>query len=136
MSIARSYVCASRDRLVLVLGFLLFAGVAWSQTYAVFNVPGAVSTDAYSINDTGTLTGVYADAAGKTHSFVRTAAGQITAFDVPGATATNAQGVNVVGIVAGYYSDASGTHDAHLGLNFRHIGQLRDCLSRRIVDYR
>ncbi len=84
MSIQDSLVCAGKNRLALLLGFLLFATMGWSQTYAVFNVPGAVSTDAYSLNDAGTAAGVYADAAGKTRSFVRTAAGQIVAFDVPG----------------------------------------------------
>ena len=110
MSVATRMVCAEKNRLALLLGFLLFASVAWSQTYAVFNVPGAVSTDAYSMNDAGTAAGVYADAAGKTHSFVRTSAGQIVAFDVPGATTTAAQSINAGGMVTGYYSDASGTH--------------------------
>ncbi len=110
MSIQDSLVCVGKNRLALLLGFLLLATVSWSQTYAVFNVPGAVSTDAYGLNDAGTTTGVYADAAGKTHSFVRTAAGQIMAFDVPAATATAAQSINVGGMVTGYYSNASGTH--------------------------
>src|SRR5689334_21269220 len=110
MSIARSLMCAGRKRFLLLLGFLLFAGLAWSQTYAVFSVPGAITTDAYSVNDAGMATGVYVDAAGKTHSFVRTATGQITAFDVAGATATDAQSINVLGTVTGYYSDTGGTH--------------------------
>ena len=90
MSIARSLVFAGKNRLALLFGFLLFAGVARSRTYAVFNAPGAVSTDAYSMNDAGTVTGVYADVAGKTHSFVRMPARQIIAFERTAAGAHHA----------------------------------------------
>ena len=74
MSIATRLLCVTKNRLALLLGCLLVASAAWSQTYAVFNVPGAVSTDPYSINDAGTVTVVYSDAAGKTPGFVRTVA--------------------------------------------------------------
>jgi hypothetical protein len=55
-------------------------------TFVTFDVPGATSTNSNSINNSGTTTGHYTDAAGLTHSFLRTSDGAITPFDPPGAT--------------------------------------------------
>src|SRR5215472_1155574 len=73
-------------------------------TFVTFDVPGAISTDPNSINNSGAITGGYFDAGGLIHSFLRTSDGTITPFDAPGATCsptqnfcTAAYGINPAG---------------------------------------
>ena len=77
--------------------------------YTTLNVPGAILTDAYGINDAGQVVGLYIDNAGIAHGFVDTG-GIYTTLDVPGASLTEAYGINDAGQVVGLYQDASGPH--------------------------
>jgi probable HAF family extracellular repeat protein len=86
-------------------GFLLKNG-----SFSPITFPGAASTDAFKISNTGQIVGFYTDSSGVTHGFTRTAAGYQT-IDFPGATLTHALGVNVLGSIVGDYVDTSGhTH--------------------------
>lgn len=64
-----------------------------------------VSTQPLAINDAGVVTGIWSDQDGSGyHSFVRSAAGQITTFDaVPNDSSTVALSINTSGSVVGYY---------------------------------
>jgi hypothetical protein len=72
-----------------------------------FDVPGAVYTNPYGVNDSGQIAGCYTSSSD--HGFVD-AAGSFSAIDYPGATRTCAYGIdNGSGVVAGY--DVVGFYD-------------------------
>lgn len=77
-------------------------------TFTPFMVPGSTSTNAWDVNPRGDIVGVYVDAAGAIHGYVRTDAG-FTTIDVPGASATRAFGINARGDVVGTYTKAGAT---------------------------
>jgi hypothetical protein len=63
-------------------------------TLTSFDAPGAGTTElegtfATGINASGTITGIYSNAMGVTHGFIRTADGTFTAFDSPSAGSTS-----------------------------------------------
>ncbi|QWF72167.1 hypothetical protein KEF85_06875 [Methylomonas paludis] len=79
------------------------------STYTSLNVPGATAgtTDAYSINDSGQVAGIYKDANG-THGFVYNG-GSYTTINDPNATnGTYLLGIGNNGEVVGYYRDGIG----------------------------
>jgi uncharacterized membrane protein len=90
-------------------------------TITSFDAPGAATkqgrgTFAYSINDTGAITGNYSDNAdhgGMIHGFVRAADGTITTFDAPGvgtqlgSSGTMAFDINDAGLIVGAYEDSN-----------------------------
>jgi hypothetical protein len=76
-------------------------------TFTTFDVPGALPTQASSINTAGTITGNYYDASGFFHGFLRDSGGTFTTFDVPGALQTNPLDINTAGAVTGYCQDPS-----------------------------
>ncbi len=59
---------------------------------------------AHSINNAGDIAGTYGS--GLNHSFIRTAAGEITTFDVEDSANTFADGINESLQVSGYFDDA------------------------------
>jgi len=69
-----------------------------------------------SINAAGDIAGVYADASGIHHGFVRRSGGAMLTFSAPGAgtvggfPGTNPTSMSSTGDVAGFYTDASGVH--------------------------
>jgi hypothetical protein len=69
-------------------------------------VPGAGTTQANGINDSGTIVGSYSDANGQ-HGFARSAQGKITSFDVPQSSATAAISINNNGVIVGTYNDSA-----------------------------
>jgi uncharacterized membrane protein len=74
-----------------------------------FEVPGALSTAAWDINQDGVTVGVYRDAAG-VHGFQFDGT-DFGGIDFPGATATRVFGINTRGDMVGNYVDSSGkTH--------------------------
>jgi probable HAF family extracellular repeat protein len=80
------------------------AGMNHSSGY-----PGTV---AYGINDAGAVVGMYTDANGVSHGFVRTPAGVFITIDAQGAgtalyLGTTAFSINDAGAIAGYYLDAN-----------------------------
>lgn len=66
-------------------------------------VPGATGTLPLDINDHGVIVGRYGSA-GRTHGFLRDAAGVYTTIDFPGANFTVAAGLNDSGVVVGWYT--------------------------------
>ena len=95
-----------------------------SGTIATFDPPGVGTgtsliqgTLPFSMSPSGNaISGLYSDAAGVYHGFVRNTSGAISTFDVPGAgtagssafPGTNAFAVNDAGNLAGVYTDANG----------------------------
>jgi hypothetical protein len=93
-------------------------------TITPFDAPGASAagssvlpaTGAFSINDSGEITGFYVDASGVLHGFLRAPNGAISSFDAPGAgtagtslfPGTAGFGINDSGYITGTYADASG----------------------------
>jgi uncharacterized membrane protein len=74
--------------------------------FRTIDVPGAVHTALFDINDAGAAVGTYSDAAGG-HAF-RMEAGQFTPIAVPGARSTTALGINNAGQIVGQYVESAG----------------------------
>ena len=68
------------------------------------NVPGALMTTSYGINNAGSIVGSYFDSTGD-HGFLYTG-GQYTPIDPPGSMNTVAYGINDSGTVVGTYIDS------------------------------
>jgi probable HAF family extracellular repeat protein len=79
-----------------------------SYTFTTIDVPGAVVTAAFGINNRGQIVGVFGDATGG-HGFLWDGA-TFTTIDVPGATATFARGVNAAGQIVGQFDDGTMEH--------------------------
>jgi hypothetical protein len=94
------------DATATLVGFLRQPG---GQFVSVI-VPGAVSTQAYGINDCGIVVGVYGDGS-TAHGFYGRP-GNLHGFDLPGAVATFAQGINNEGRIVGRYGAADGVQHA------------------------
>jgi hypothetical protein len=88
-------------------------------TFTTFNAPLAGSmpnsnplegTFALAINPAGASSGVYVDANGMSHGFVRASDGTITSFDPSGSVFTNGatEGINPAGVISGAYTDSNG----------------------------
>jgi uncharacterized membrane protein len=88
----------------LALGTItLFASLtgrahATIYSFTTIDVPGATSTSAYGINDSGQIVGSYNN---NSHGFLDTA-GTFTTIDVPGAFITVASGINNSSQIVGY----------------------------------
>lgn len=90
-----------------------------AYTLTSFDAPGAGTgelqgTFVLGINASGVITGVYSNAMGVTHAFIRAADGTFTTFDAPdaGSTSPGFEGtipssINANGDVAGVYIDAN-----------------------------
>jgi hypothetical protein len=79
-------------------------------------VPGASSTIAFGINDSGTVVGTYTDGTGNaatTHGFIWRSNGTVvTGVDDPhGAGTTFINGINNEGDIVGFYTDSAGNTD-------------------------
>src|SRR3569832_159581 len=115
MPTADGYNVLAKRTASAVLGLslaLLCSTPAQCLSYAVFDVPGAESSDAYAINANGTVTGPYTNTGSNVpHGYMRDSLGNITTFDVKGATSGTApNGINDHGAVVGSYGDAAGMH--------------------------
>jgi uncharacterized membrane protein len=79
-------------------------------SFTTIDVPGASSTHAAGINDSGQIVGYFVDATG-THGFFLDVGGSLTTIDVPGASDTFALGINNSGQIVGSFdsSDAGPT---------------------------
>jgi hypothetical protein len=81
-----------------------------------FDYPGASSTIAYGINDSGTIVGYYGDANGWQHGFTLSGT-NYTTTNYPGALFTIANGINNTGTIVGYYGDTKGGTYAFLAVS-------------------
>jgi len=89
-------------------------GFVWRNgRFTSFEVPGSASgtTSASGVNDEGQVVGIYGDAVGNSHAFLRSR-GVYRTIDLPHSDSTLATGINEAGSVAGNYfpDDATGTH--------------------------
>jgi probable HAF family extracellular repeat protein len=80
--------------------FLLSRGL-----YTTLDFPSAKATQAYAINDAGSIVGSYLDSAIYQHAYLYQG-GVFTNIDFPGSQGTAAVGINNAGTVSGYYADA------------------------------
>jgi len=75
-----------------------------------FDVPGSNFTQAWDINPSEEIVGVFRDRTGEFHGFLLTG-GEFQTIDFPGAINTQALGINPAGDIVGFYIDSSGkTH--------------------------
>jgi len=91
-----------------VTGYATVDGIirAADGTVTSFEVPGAQATRPQSINDAGTVTGLYSDSSGThMHAFVRAAGGALSTFDGPDANNTTAVSINNKGEISGRYDN-------------------------------
>ena len=77
-------------------------------SFTTIDVPGASSTGANAINDSGQIVGSFDDATGA-HGFFLDVDGSFTTIDVPGASETFAIGINNSGQIVGFFG-ALGEH--------------------------
>jgi uncharacterized membrane protein len=73
------------------------------------NVPGAMATGPFKINDRRQVVGIYVDGESAVHGFLWDH-GDFTTIDVPGAAATAVYGINNRGQMVGFYVDADGAY--------------------------
>ena len=71
------------------------------------NVPDALGTVAFAINDRGQVAGYFISTSGAIHGFVKTGM-KFQDIDMPGAAVTIVTAINNSGSVAGYYVDTAG----------------------------
>ena len=82
---------------------------AQSYKFVTFDVPGAASTRANGINNSGQIAGTWTDGANHTHGFLRSADGStFTPVDPPNAVpdSIRVNGINNLGQVVGSYGEA------------------------------
>src|SRR5271157_4672682 len=89
--------------LIFTAALTMLAGEARADlyTFTTIDVPGAVTTDAFGINDAGQVVGTYQDASLIIHGFLL-AGGTITTIDRPGSSSTELTGINNSGQIVGY----------------------------------
>ena len=73
-------------------------------SFANIDFPNAMQTEAFGVNNSGSIVGLYADQLG-THGFLYQG-GSYTSLDYPGARATLAFGINDNNQISGYYTDS------------------------------
>ena len=95
---------------------LLFRGYlrAPSGAFTLFDPPGSQSTFPSAINPAWTVTGGFADSAGRGHGFLRAPNGTFTTFDPLGSTSTGATAINPAGTVTGVFIDVRGVFHGFL----------------------
>jgi uncharacterized membrane protein len=94
----------ARAAVAVLFGYALVAPVhgAATLTFTTIDVPGAVLTNAQGVNHQGDVVGVFNDAAGLQHGFLRSG-GQYRTIDFPNARSTFARGINDAGDIVGSY---------------------------------
>ena len=98
----------------LVLCFALaglFAVTAAAADVTIINVPFALETQAYGLNNRGDIAGFYKDTAGKQHGFLMRKGVLSYPIDAPvaGTTGTQIWGINEAGDMVGSYTAPTGT---------------------------
>jgi hypothetical protein len=104
------------------------AAVAPAQhlRFRTFNVPGATSTEPFSINDKGVFAGLYTDQAG-VHGFIQ-AGSHLARFNYPGSSDTTASSINNQGEVVGWYRGSHGPYRGFVRSPGGHFASFTDPL--------
>jgi len=92
--------------LAIPLVFFPHVALATEYTFTSIDVTNSTVTQAYGINNSGDIVGLYHDATGG-HGFLYVG-GSFTPTDVPGSSLTYAYGINNSGNIVGYYSGTTG----------------------------
>jgi uncharacterized membrane protein len=93
-----------------IAGLLMDRGLAYIAEEGVlstFSAPGAAKTEAWDMNPSGIVVGVFVDGASVSHGYVLED-GRFTPLDYPGATNTVAFGINARGDVVGGWDGLDG----------------------------
>jgi uncharacterized membrane protein len=85
----------------LVVAACLVSTTAMAAEFVSFTAPGAKSTQAVAINDSGTVVGFYS-VHGKRAGFLRAPDGTITTFTIAGLKDVIPAAINAAGWIAGY----------------------------------
>jgi uncharacterized membrane protein len=99
-----------------VIGLLMDSRQAFIQDRGVltaFGAPGAERTEAWDINPSGTIVGMFVDAAAVSHGYVLEGE-RYTTIDVPGAAGTVTFGINAGGDIVGGFTGADGQRRGYL----------------------
>jgi probable HAF family extracellular repeat protein len=89
-----------------------------SGRFTTLAFPGAATTQAFGVNDSGQVVGSYTTGTGNaavTHGFTWRA-GHYTSVDIKGDSSTTVNGVNDEGDLVGFYTDVKGNTDGFLAL--------------------
>src|SRR5438128_205871 len=111
-SLIRGFAASAAVISLLVLAVAAARADERSFVYSSIDFPGATFTQAFGINAGGEVVGVYRDATGKQHGFLRSGE-TFTSIDFPGAAATDARGIAPAGDIVGTYRQAG-----EPGINF------------------
>jgi uncharacterized membrane protein len=74
---------------------------------SLFDAPGSVRTEAWDINPSGTVVGLFEDSTSATHGYLRQGE-TFTTIDYPGAASTMVFGINAAGDLVGAAKDSTG----------------------------
>jgi hypothetical protein len=101
-----------------------FTSTKGTGKFIDINFPSGTGTEATGINDKGDVVGLYFDASGVQHGFVKKAGGKYQSIDVPGETSTTAWGINNAGQITVYAINSSGDYDSFIynGKTFKKVG--------------
>src|SRR5437764_14931362 len=93
--------------LALAAMLCALAPMSWGRVAVkTIDFPGAIATEAMSINDRGDVVGFYTQSDATMHGFLFSQ-GAYSSIDFPGATLTGAMGINNNGQIVGFYSAGS-----------------------------
>lgn len=93
-----------------IVGFDMATGRAYvidAGVFTYFDAPGSVVTEAWDIDPSGTIVGMFVDSASAAHGFALKN-GEFSTIDYPDAKSTVAFGTNARGDIVGAFVDASG----------------------------
>ncbi|HSE27887.1 MAG TPA: hypothetical protein VLA95_06620 [Gemmatimonadales bacterium] len=74
---------------------------------SLFDAPGSVRTEAWDVDPSGTVVGLFEDSTSATHGYLRQG-GSFTRIDYPGAASTMVFGINAAGDLVGAAKDSAG----------------------------
>ena len=81
--------------------------------FTAFNPPGAVTSEASTVNLEGAIVGAYTDSGGTTHGYLLYHGSYVT-IDYPGSIFTFCGGNNALGAIVGAWQDTAGTFHSFL----------------------
>ena len=90
---------------------------ATAETFVTFDVPGSTCLAAFpfctrpiAINNSEAIIGIYADASGASHGFLRTRDGAIATIDPPGSVFNFPSDISPAGVITGNFCDNTTCH--------------------------
>ncbi len=124
-------------KLTTIAAAAALAGLLGVPTFAAplrftpFDYPGGSATDAFGINNDGTVVGVHSEST----AYLRDGQGNFTEVSVPGSTFSELNGVNNAGIAAGDYSDAAGFSHSFIRKADGTLALLPDIIANPVLSF-